>query len=473
MNRRDFVASCASATAVAGVGGIGCGFAIAQGGVSASIAETVATNLAKRYGGAAADKLGLGSVWNFLNGDGSSSDRSQEILDKLDAISQQLQQISTQINALQNDMVTAFARENFDTVVAPVQALMSANDTLKNDYRALLVEAANDRDISGTLGQITEDMKAIYQGPATWNNALIGNPGTSVIVAASRMASGAEFYTQDSAHKFQGLWDLLDAQQAMTLFYYVEHLNATKQQDRVLDTVRTYLRNRQQQMLLLRGQERDVTETLTLSISGNPRKIYGRFSGPALPPLTIVAHKPPYTMWSLQLTGPVPQGDWTYDRYCAATNATQQYIDVSKDAARGAFDNANEIVFDSLYFARPVGTQFEALVTAAGGTYDGDPGGQYVDALRGLGFVFPDGTTNVWTSVSPDESETRVGVGSQSSKAECYVSQATREFRISGRYFNGNNLYRENGKPDRPCDDASVLGASIYLRNTQGQYFYP
>lgn len=471
MKRSDFVVTCASAAATASVG-LRPGYALAQAQIAASIAESVATNLAKTAVSKGFDAVGMGSVWNFLNG-GGSSDHSAEILAKLDQISAQLTGISTQVADLQNDVDKDFAQGDFDTVVLPVGALISANDTLKADYRALLSGDANGEDISGILGQTMTDLKKIDGGPAIWHNALIGNPGTSVIVAANRLASNynAEFYTQDSAERFQNLWDLFDAQQAMTVFYYVELLSATNQRGRVVDTIRTYLQNRRQQLQLLRGQQRDVTEVMTLSISGTPRMLHGKFTGPALPPLTIVARKPPYMMWSLQLLGPTTQGNATYELFCSAYGDVVRFQNQTKDPVSIAFDNANETMIDGRYFRRPDGSEFEALVTAAGGTYDGDPGGQFVTELGKLGFVFPPDVTSIWTIHTSGESDPYLGI-TPGSKFECHSSSTTDDIRRSGKYFSGNNLYRQNDKPEHPCGDPNAEGLSIYCGITQGQYFY-
>ncbi len=259
MKRSDFVVSCASAATVVATGFTG-GSALGQSQVGTSIAEKIAGSLIKTYGGKVAGSVGLGSVWKFFSGD-SGLDHSEEILAKLDDISAQLQGISKQIARLQDDTKTAFKRASFDIVVQPLQALMDANDTLKDDYRRLFVALAgdNDRDVDKALNQIQKDLGLVSKGPETWHNHLIGTVGTSVLVAASGIASDdPEFYTQKSAQTFQDTWDLFDAQQAMTLFYYIEYLNATTEQDRdqpegnqpaaVLDTIRTYLHHRQQQL---------------------------------------------------------------------------------------------------------------------------------------------------------------------------------------------------------------------------------
>ncbi|HEY1682787.1 MAG TPA: hypothetical protein VGF98_14170 [Candidatus Tumulicola sp.] len=443
-----------------------------------SIAEKIAGSLIKTYGGKVADSVGLGSVWKFFSGD-SGSDHSEEILAKLDDISAQLQGISKQIARLQDDTKTAFKRASFDIVVQPLQALMDANDTLKDDYRRLFVALAgdNDRDVDKALDQIQKDLEMVSKGPETWHNHLIGTVGTSVIVAASGIASdNPEFYTQKSAQTFQDTWDLFDAQQAMTLFYYIEYLNATTERDSdrpegnqpaaVLDTIRTYLHHRQQQLILLRGQKRNVTQVMTLSISGNPRMLHGSFSGPALPPDTIVALKPPYTMWSLQLTGPTAQGSSTYEIFCSSRQDVMRFQNPERDSVRAVFENTNQLQIDGLLFERPVGKQFEDLVTAAKGTNDG-----FYKTLGDLGFVFPAGAGSIWTLPTTDESDEYLRI-TPNSKFECLASSTTDDIRRSGIFFSGNNLYHENAPPETPCTDPNAWGLSIYYHATQGQYFY-
>jgi hypothetical protein len=241
-----------------------------DGNEDETLAGTIGSSLLDGALGQGVD-IGLGSI---LASAGLDPSGMGAVGAKLDAIIAELAEIETQIQTLTQDLSVQLSQLKYDVAIKPIQDLIDTNTTLKTYFSELTKPGA---DVAGLKRDIAKLMDADFlKGMATWNDALCGLEGQTAVLNAwgqAVAAKGMPFYTDDEAQKIDEHWGYLDAQQAMTVNFLIEHYNANKEahdDSIVSDTLRAWQQNRVTQMKMLRGGRRPSDSFVTLGDDGKP-----------------------------------------------------------------------------------------------------------------------------------------------------------------------------------------------------------
>lgn len=92
-------------------------------------------------------------------------------------------------------------------------------------------------------------------GLETWHDVLTGANGqTSLIRASSRAVFKKQsIFNQRQVQIVQEYWEYFDAQQALTVSYLIDFLNATERHDETRTLISRWYRNRDAQLAEIRG----------------------------------------------------------------------------------------------------------------------------------------------------------------------------------------------------------------------------
>ena len=344
------------------------------------------------------NSLGLGGIASFFGGGGSSDNAT--VLDKLDQIQGQLNSISLSIDAMHDDLKKRLDELQYNTLVTGSGAsdLIKANHVLHEDY-GRLINAARRRE---------RDMVPIYGGGSNWNDIMTGGAGAkSLIFAAQALAASPnqKFYTAESARSFENLWSYFDSQQTVTLFYFIEHLNATNQGGSRIDVLDEWCQNRKKQVGMLKGTASSSTYIFNVYSDVHPGRITPHRRSvplPSLPTDTVLQRQrlptnPNYrALWYLKVHPPVPQGSDLLVVDCTQTNKLNPE---TTDDTRTAFVKvANDLdnsvgratgAFGPKTYGWHIPTEpwLGQLIHECGGRISG---------LRDFGFDLPGGDLRLW-----------------------------------------------------------------------------
>jgi hypothetical protein len=271
-----------------------------------TIAGTIGADLAKSVVGAAG-QFAFGEILNM-----AGVSEQAELGAKLDQILAAISQLQSTVDELANELRARLSQLAYDVAIKPVQTLIDRNTALGGMFKALLVAAP--AEVAAKKQDIAALMDGDFlQGLATWNSALCGSSGQTGLLRAWNAAVGyrdlpsagqALLFGADASKAVQDQWDYLDAQQAMTVNFLVEHFNATGQPLQARQTVTDWSRNRQAQLGLLRGAVRPTDTFATIDENGQPVTVETPVK--VLPPFTIVSLKSAM-MWYLKIGAAVPQ----------------------------------------------------------------------------------------------------------------------------------------------------------------------
>lgn len=182
------------------------------------------------------DKLGSGlagagasvAVGYLLKSAGFDPSGMNEINAKLDQIINQLNALQESLNAFQAAITADVRRANYDQLLAPVNKLIAANQTVVDEMAALL---AIDPKATQQIDRKREDIRnfitrELYGGANLWHQALAATTGTSLMEGLSRMSVAERtFYNWQKAEAIQRHWEYFDAQQAATILILYNYNN--------------------------------------------------------------------------------------------------------------------------------------------------------------------------------------------------------------------------------------------------------
>jgi hypothetical protein len=224
----------------------------------------------------------------------------------------------------------------------------------------------------------------LKDGPQTWHSALTGDAGqTSLIAAISRTArdSCGGLYGPQAAAQMQAQWEYLDAQQALTMAWYVNYLNDSGQSEFVMKTLRGYAGRRLEQTKLLRGvKDRDV-EVLT---EAGDTLVPTRTPLSCLPAGTTVQTDNRFVWW-------LDVGEMLPEEY----QSDKVTLDIVQRTGLGALAGPRNVAYSNWQLSSK--DEFAALVKLCGGSIGGD-NDYFADAMRSRGFIFPPEGARIFSS---------------------------------------------------------------------------
>jgi hypothetical protein len=284
-----------------------------------SIAETVAKGALDQITGQAMNAV-LSFAGFDLNGDGAISTKLDEILAKLDQITATLANIQASIDNVMRKMQKGQSQIDYDLNVKPLQNLIDKNASLLAAYRTLAqVSGAEADQARATIAGLRDS--AFLQSLETWNDALCGLSSQTGLIAAwnSRVRYFyAPLFEPASAKDIQDHWDLFDSQQALSVNFLVHYYYDTNQPTQARATLATWLKNRNQQLTLLRGGTRQedtayIFDPATCQLTQSTQTLK------AFPPM-LICHllDNQWWLWGLRVDAAYlqglqePGGSWTY-----------------------------------------------------------------------------------------------------------------------------------------------------------------
>jgi hypothetical protein len=269
-------------------------------GGATSLAATIAGSLAK---GA------LGSVGSFAFGQmmsaiGFDMSGQAEMNAKLDQILGKLDALQSSVDHLHDYLSSELTQMQYDQAYAQVQPLISQNKHLNEKFKYLLT--ASKENVKKTKIEIAFAIEnTTYQsGIETWHDVLTGANGqTSLIRAGSRAVFNKQsIFNRRQAQIIQQYWEYFDAQQALTVSYLVDLLNATNRRDEAGTLISQWYTNRDAQLAKIRGCVAPVD--LFPKIRGTA-VVEQRTALNALPQGTLYS-KATSLMWCTESFGPMP-----------------------------------------------------------------------------------------------------------------------------------------------------------------------
>lgn len=272
----------------------------AESGGAASLAANIGGSLAK---GA------LGSVSSFAFGQmmsavGVDMSGQAEMNAKLDQMLEKLDALQGSVDRLRDYLGSELTQMQYDAAYAQVQPLISRNKYLNEKFKYLLT--ARKENIQRTKNDISNAINdPNYQsGIETWHDVLTGlNGQTSLIRASSRAVFNKQsIFNQKQAQIVQEYWEYFDAQQALTVSYLIDSLNATDRRDEARMLISRWYRNRDAQLVGVRGCAAPVD--VFPKITGTT-VVEHRTPLKSLPARTLYS-KATELMWCTQPFGPMP-----------------------------------------------------------------------------------------------------------------------------------------------------------------------
>jgi hypothetical protein len=416
LSRRALLAAAASTALMPSV-------VFAQGLATEVAAESLSGLIGGKIANAALSQATSFAFGQVLSVFGLGGDQTAEIISKLDEINSQLTDVlqrlhvlRTAVETLQNSVDVAAAQTKYASAVAAVVPLISQNDSLRDKYQLLLSATQVAR--AGAMADIVRVMEQadFVNGLQDWNNALCGtggdNPGliagwNDVVFHRSRL------FGAKAAQDLQAHWDYYDAQQAMFMLYWTEHLNKTGQRTSVPGNLRLWQSYRRTQLAKLRGLARatDVMRTI-----GDSRAARFEETFINVLPEGVVVDTKTDIMWYLQIFPEVSEGvanvgGWSGPPYEGALRHLRGCGIAGPLFPMGAA-TVNYVAPDCLINWRaPTVEELSDLVQFCGGEVGATD--SFQSALEQNGFRFPPGPARLWTSsYRTGESKVRVGSGS-------------------------------------------------------------
>ena len=363
--------------------------------VESSLAKSLATSIGSSLAKGAVGAVGAYALGQILSVAGFDMSGQAAMMGKLNEIIDRLKVLQQSVDQLRATLLKTLSKLSYDVAVGQVQPLIDLNGTLTDSYAALLRAAPGE--VDGARADILALTDAtLLKGPRTWHNALVGGSGqTGLIEAWGRdvFNAHAKWYAADAARAMQTQWNYLDAQQAMTVNFLVEHLNATHQRAKAIETLRQWHRNRGEQAAKLRGMVDAVLPYATIGADG--QIVTGGFGVRHLPPYVAIS-VPTNIMWCLVVGAPVAQGadEAAFQREIAGDIAA-----VTTNTGVGApetFGQATENFWQILG-----NDEIIAMMKECGGDVGG--GADHFEmAMRARGFVFPEDHVRIWTNDARD-----------------------------------------------------------------------
>lgn len=399
ITRRAFVAAVPALLAMSGSP-----VALAQ--EQTALAAEIGGSLAKSAAGAA----GSWAFGQIMSAAGADTTGQAAIMAKLDQINQKLDVLQSTVEQLGRDLRKSLSQLTYDLAASQVQDLIVLNTSLKVRMRQLAssslqtAEAAK-RDVRAYL------TGSLQLGMETWHAALCGlNGKTGMIEAWNRdvYAGCGGLFGWEQAVAIQQNWDYLDAQQAMTVSYFVEHLNDSGQRDLVRPTLAQWESNRAEQLVRLRGVARVWDEWPKPSGGTTLRAL-------SFLPKDVLISPGTNRMWHLEIGPEVPQM-WYNEDFSRSVLPEAQKREQMRGCGGNLFQGDGDAGVQhefarrrASYYGRASGncvpwwtTEWEAvldLMRKCGGRVGG-AGGEpdyFVDAMKSKGFRFPPGKVRLWT----------------------------------------------------------------------------
>ena len=387
ISRRSLIAGAAPAVMIASR-------AFAQGaagGVAAAAGQSLAVSIG---GSLAKSALGAGvnmAIGQILKAAGLDLNGQAAIAKKLDEIIDRLKTLQDSVDVMHRDLRKQLTKLSYDVAAANIRELIVLNGSLTDSYKALLATAPDG--IEGAKQDIQDlSGKDLLLGLNAWHDAMVGSSGQTGLIEAwgkDVHAANMDWHGPPAARAMQAQWDYLDAQQAMTVNFMVEHFNAGKQYAKARETLRQWHANREKQVRLLRGMKDGFVGFTTLD--ANDQVVSGRFGVNQLPPNCAVATGTGI-MWFLTVSDQVAMGASEPE---FQVNIAPWMGAVARAAATNQLDagGAGWQVFD-------IDTTY-ALMKFCGGDLGGDAD-HFWQAMKRSGFQFQlDGDgARIWTATT-------------------------------------------------------------------------
>lgn len=170
------------------------------------------------------------AVGYLLNAAGLDPSGMGAVNAKLNQIISQLNALQESLNAFQAAITADVRRANYDQLLAPVNDLIVANQTVVSEMAALLaIDPKDTKKIEEQRADIRSYIVTrLFDGPSRWHMALGGTTGTALMEGLSRMNVAEQphyFYNWPKAEAIQWHWEYFDAQQAATIFIRYNYNN--------------------------------------------------------------------------------------------------------------------------------------------------------------------------------------------------------------------------------------------------------
>ena len=226
---------------------------------------------------------------------------------KLDEIIHKLDVLQATVDRLGAELRRSLSQLSYDLAASQVQDLIKLNSYLNRTFKQLA------RSTPQTMQAVKREIRQSLSGPLllgleTWHAALCGlNGKTGMIEAWNRDVynSCGALFGWDQATAIQQNWDFVDAQQAMTVAYLVEHLNDTGQKELVRSTLEQWRVNRFEQLVRLRGVTNMWDEWPKYDSAG--RRVGNWLLRLSFFPKDVIITTKNKIMWHLQIGPEVPQ----------------------------------------------------------------------------------------------------------------------------------------------------------------------
>jgi hypothetical protein len=372
---------------------------------SDSLSGAIAGSLAK----GAASAGGSYVLGKILLSAGIDLSGQAELNAKLDQILQQLTQIENEITALQTDMDEQLTDLKYNLVYAPIKTLIALNKSLDFYYTPLVKSTSPDeiKSLRKEIRALLSSQNSLVQAMKTWHGAMCGSNGVIVAWGKAVYARNPLFGPRASM-AIQKHWRYLDAQQAMTMNYLVEHLNddpeLARQVPRAMEDWRS---SRLEQLNLLRGMV-DTTD-IHYSIDLQTQRASSYLTLLKILPTGVLIDRDTQIMWGLNVRAPVRQDVFWLNR--GKDDSSGQVMWVNNNAIRTSGCNlatnyATKTPAEYSFFYNipcsnwriPASDELLKLMTKCGGQVGGSGADRFQTAMQSKGFNFPSGQVRLWTS---------------------------------------------------------------------------
>ena len=368
-------------------------------GVAGDISGKLVSGFASGAAAAALGQLlfafGIGSQAEILN-------KLDEINSKLDTILRRLDRIESALIALSDKLDLRSAEQEYVTRLTTIRPLITMNDTLRRNYDALRRSSDNARPGAMDTIRALMDGETFLGAPEKWHNVLANSFDDQGLIQAWNkvVVRRNTLFENKAAAQIQTHWDYYDAQQALSILFYVEFLNDRDQHEQVPDFLNQWRDKRRKQLTLLRGTIREVDLFHTFNETKAPRAEATFLR--ALPKGVIVDAKTDLMWWPKIL--PPMQQDYASMNTWASIDPSydpQQYLNgcgtrLSDYPEFNAAD-LSQLYGRCDYWIVPTIEELSELITRCGGQLGERD--DFKDALERNGFAFPPGAGEVrlWT----------------------------------------------------------------------------
>ena len=227
--------------------------------LSAELSESLVKSALGSLGGAAVNAA-LGGLMLLVR-----PDPQTQIMSRLNLIVSKIDQLQTSINRLSAEMKTLVTEARYETATQNVESIVDYNHALMARYDSI-ASAQNQADMIDRKKKFLQvaNVDLLRAACEKWHNALVGFAGGQGILQLWSMAihQNAVVFGPKAAAAIQANWQYFDSEQARTVMFLIEALNA-QEGDRNLAAVRMsddamaaaalWRTRRLQQLAVLRG----------------------------------------------------------------------------------------------------------------------------------------------------------------------------------------------------------------------------